>query len=213
MVLGIAAGASQLSALAGGLPVGIAGGAGYGFGIRYGFEQLFPAFQEGGVQGAIHKINSDLEELVSNIINLDGTDDSRRQSRGLTGNREPNVRAVLPPTVTEDPHVQQPVVAPLPRNQQGPPKPVKVPTIPSIKSINPPREPRYDFTIKFRHEGKSSTGTQRYSVTREQLEHILTSKYNYSQRISGPKQLTQLSIIHQLQLQYKELFNEFYPLT
>ncbi len=48
----------------GGVGAGIAGGLGYGFGIRYGFERIFPAFQQGGTQRAIKTAASDIASLL-----------------------------------------------------------------------------------------------------------------------------------------------------
>ncbi len=48
----------------GGVGAGIAGGLGYGFGIRYGFERIFPSFQQGGPQKAIQTAASDIAQLL-----------------------------------------------------------------------------------------------------------------------------------------------------
>ncbi len=48
----------------GGVGAGIAGGLGYGFGIRYGFERIFPSFQQGGPQAAIKTAASDIATLL-----------------------------------------------------------------------------------------------------------------------------------------------------
>ncbi len=48
----------------GGVGAGIAGGLGYGFGIRYGFERIFPAFQQGGTTKAVETAASDIASLL-----------------------------------------------------------------------------------------------------------------------------------------------------
>ncbi len=48
----------------GGVGAGIAGGLGYGFGIRYGFERIFPSFQQGGPRKAIETAANDIAQLL-----------------------------------------------------------------------------------------------------------------------------------------------------
>ncbi len=56
------------AAIAGGIGTGLVGGLGYGFGLRYGYERAFPAFQQGGPKGAAGVIGDDLKTLMSYIL-------------------------------------------------------------------------------------------------------------------------------------------------
>lgn len=95
----------------GGVGAGIAGGLGYGFGIRYGFERLFPAFQEGGPQRAVLTAFSDITTL-------------------LGANQNESSRPALPDSFT---------VPPLDTIQRAPPNTV-TPNIPQPTEpvVNPP---------------------------------------------------------------------------
>lgn len=117
-------GLGALTSIAAGLPIGLAGGAGYGFGIRYGFEELFPEFTQNGAIGAAGKIASDLGELVQNIFNLG--DANGQPSPPPTTDDTPlqDFEDILPPqhTDTNDPH-----------EEQGPQLPDNVPVDPHDK--------------------------------------------------------------------------------
>jgi hypothetical protein len=145
---------TQLSALAGAAPMGIAGGLGYGFGIRYGFEKLFPAFQEGGVQQAIGLLQSDISELISSIINLDGIDSTPQPQQGgsiARGSNAPTQASELGLVVpARDDPVSQPV--------HGPVAPVaNIPTPTGVVDL----QPQVRLEIRDPRTGKLLIGTTR----------------------------------------------------
>jgi hypothetical protein len=61
-------GVNALSQILAGFPIGLAGGAGYGFGIRYGFENLKSSFDNQGVGGAVNSLSRDLGTLLQEIF-------------------------------------------------------------------------------------------------------------------------------------------------
>ncbi len=66
----------------GGVGAGIAGGLGYGFGIRYGFERIFPSFQQGGPQAAIKTAASD----IASLLGTEGFDAGSAETDTFLGN-------------------------------------------------------------------------------------------------------------------------------
>lgn len=62
-----------VTALLGGVGAGLAGGIGYGFGLRYGFERLFPAYQTGGIQSAVDLTFSDIQRFMFGETPPDGS--------------------------------------------------------------------------------------------------------------------------------------------
>ena len=100
--------AGQISQFAAGFPIGVAGGAGYGFGIRYGFEKLFAAFNQQGAGGAFSLLNSDLSELLNNIEAI---------GSGIVDEIVPNPKPVDPPS--PNPVSALPFVPPTENIDQG----------------------------------------------------------------------------------------------
>jgi hypothetical protein len=135
-------GISSITQMLSGFPIGLAGGAGYGFGIRYGFEKMFESFRTDGPQGVIRNVLDDLSELIGpSFPNPDVAPPS---------NNPPSPPPPIQRPVIEDIPTPPPVDEPFTPGPQGPQlPPVQGPSIPNPAPPSLPTKPTIFYNVEW----------------------------------------------------------------
>lgn len=191
-----AAGIGSLTSMASGFPIGAAGGAGYGFGIRYGFEKLFPAFQS-GVGQAINLVSGDFKELMDKLNMM--IDDGLFQGRGKDGQTTKLYEY-------EDPNVVS--------YEEKPPPVIEDITPKITKDTEPPlSEAKYKWTIKYNQirGAKKIPKTRTYNRTRTEYTELIS---DLDQKIQlggtsrdGLKSL--MNLVYALRVKFHSVFGKW----